>query len=82
MEFGSLINELESNKIDIIATGMFIKERSRRITFFGTKHLCETRPIVAQGNPETFLIERRTKNAKDTDNFLVGRRMLNHKHQN
>jgi ABC-type amino acid transport substrate-binding protein len=33
MEFGSLINELESNKIDIIATGMFSEERSRRINF-------------------------------------------------
>jgi hypothetical protein len=27
MEFGSLINELESNKIDIIATGMFIRRK-------------------------------------------------------
>jgi polar amino acid transport system substrate-binding protein len=66
MEFGSLINELESNKIDIIATGMFItEERSRRINFSEPTFYVKQGLIVAQGNPEKLFSYEQTLGIKD-----------------
>lgn len=53
IEFGSLINELESDKIDIIATGMFIdKERSKRVRFSEPTFHVKQSLVVAKGNPK------------------------------
>jgi polar amino acid transport system substrate-binding protein len=53
MEFGSLINELESDKIDVIATGMFItQERAKRINFSEPTFSVNQGLVVAKGNPK------------------------------
>jgi polar amino acid transport system substrate-binding protein len=53
MEFGSLINELESGKIDIIATGMFISnERAKRVNFSEPTFCVKQGLLVAKGNPK------------------------------
>lgn len=52
MEFGELIDALESGQIDVIAAGMFITpERQRRVLF--SRPTCHVRPglLVARGNP-------------------------------
>jgi len=66
MEFGSLINELESNKIDIIATGMFItEERAKRINFSEPTFHVKQGLIVAKGNPEKLYSYEQTLGIKD-----------------
>lgn len=52
-EFGSLINDLESNKIDVIASGMFINhERAKRVSFSEpTFHVLQGM-LVQKGNPK------------------------------
>lgn len=53
IEFGSLINELESDKIDLIATGMYInKERAKRILFSEPTFHVKQSLIVLKGNPK------------------------------
>lgn len=53
IEFGSLINELESDKIDLIATGMYInKERAKRINFSEPTFHVKQSLVVAKGNPK------------------------------
>lgn len=53
IEFGSLINQLESNKIDLIATGMYIsKERAKRISFSEPTFHVKQSLIVPKGNPK------------------------------
>ncbi|WP_432671207.1 transporter substrate-binding domain-containing protein [Flavobacterium sp. SM2513] len=53
MEFGSLINELESNKIDVIAAGMYITpQRAKRIRFsLPTFHIMQGLAVPV-GNPK------------------------------
>ncbi|UQD57300.1 transporter substrate-binding domain-containing protein [Flavobacterium sp. K5-23] len=66
VEFGLLINELESNKIDIIATGMFItKERSKRINFSEPTFYVKQVLIVVKGNPEKISSYEQTLGIKD-----------------
>lgn len=53
MEFGSLINELESDKIDVIAAGMFITpERAKRILFSVPTFHVKQGLAVPLGNPK------------------------------
>ncbi len=51
-EFSTLIHELESGRIDVIAAGMFITaERSRRVAFTRPTVAVRTGLLVAAGNP-------------------------------
>lgn len=66
MEFGSLINELESNKIDIIATGMFITpERAKRINFSEPTFCVNQGLLVAKGNPKKLFSYEQTLKTED-----------------
>lgn len=52
VEFSSLIDELESGKIDVIATGMFINsERSKRVNFSEPIFYVEEGLLVVKDNP-------------------------------
>jgi len=66
MEFGSLINELESDKIDIIAAGMFItKERAKRINFSEPTFSVAQGLLIAKGNPKKLVSYGQTLKMKD-----------------
>ena len=52
MEFGSLISELESGRIDVIAAGMFITpERALRVNFSEPTFHVQQGLLVTEGNP-------------------------------
>jgi polar amino acid transport system substrate-binding protein len=66
MEFGTLINELESDKIDIIAAGMFItKERAKRINFSEPTFSVTQGLLIAKGNPKKLVSYEQTLKMKD-----------------
>lgn len=51
-EFGVLLDELESGRIDVIAAGMFITpEREKRVAFSQPTFVAEAALLVARGNP-------------------------------
>lgn len=53
VEFGSLISELEADKIDVIAAGMYItKERAQRVRFSDPTFHVKLGLAVAKGNPK------------------------------
>ena len=53
LQFGSLINGLESGQIDVIATGMFItRERAARVSFSSPTVRVREGLLVRAGNPE------------------------------
>lgn len=55
-EFGSLIEELESKRIDVIAAGMFITlERAQRANFSEPTFYVKEGLLVAKGNPKKII---------------------------
>lgn len=51
-EFGALIDELESGRVDVVAAGMFITpERARRVAFSEPVAKVAQAMLVARGNP-------------------------------
>lgn len=66
LEFGSLLNEIESNKIDIIATGMFItNDRAKRVLFSEPTFYAKQGLVVAKGNPKKLFSYEQTLNIKN-----------------
>lgn len=66
MEFGSLINELESDKIDIIAAGMYITpERAKRINFSEPTFHSKQGLMVIKGNPKKLFSYEQAITVKD-----------------
>lgn len=64
LQFGSLINGLESGQIDVIATGMFItRDRAARIDFSSPTVRVREGLLVRAGNPEGLHSYRQAANS-------------------